>query len=106
MILRYGMDEDFGPINYLKDSEEQSFTNPYSEKMAELLDQRIKNYLENAYTKAKKILIENKDLIEKMCKILLEKEYLSSEEFVQIMNGDVTEEVSSTNKKTKKGKTE
>ena len=57
MILRYGMDEDFGPINYLKDSEEQSFTNPYSEKMAELLDQKIKNYLENAYTKEKTILI-------------------------------------------------
>ena len=105
MILRYGMDEDFGPINYLKDSEEQSFTNPYSEKMAELLDKKIKSYLENAYTKAKTILIENKDLIEKMCKILLEKEYLSSEEFVQMMNRD-TKEVSSTNKKTEKEKTE
>lgn len=106
MILRYGMDEDFGPINYLKDSEEQAFTNPYSEKMAELLDQKIKSYLENAYTKAKTILIENKDLIEKMCKILLEKEYLSSEEFVQMMNGDTTAELPNTNKKTKKEKTE
>ena len=74
--------------------------------MAELLDQKIKNYLENAYTKAKTILIENKDLIEKMCKILLEKEYLSSEEFVQMMNGDTTAELPHTNKKTKKEKTE
>ena len=74
--------------------------------MAELLDQKIKNYLENAYTKAKTILIENKDLIEKMCKILLEKEYLSSEEFVQMMNWDTTAELPNTNKKTKKEKTE
>jgi len=74
--------------------------------MAELLDQKIKSYLENAYTKAKTILIENKDLIEKMCKILLEKEYLSSEEFVQMMNGDTTAELPHTNKKTKKEKTE
>ena len=74
--------------------------------MAELLDQKIKNYLENAYTKAKTILIENKDLIEKMCKILLEKEYLSSEEFIQMMNGDITAELPNTNKKTKKEKTE
>ena len=54
--------------------------------MAELLDQKIKNYLDTAYTKSKKILTENKDLIEKMCKILLQKEYLSSEEFEKMMN--------------------
>ena len=56
--------------------------------MAELLDQKIKNYLDTAYTKSKKIQTENRDLIEKMCKILLQKEYLSSEEFEKIMNGE------------------
>ena len=40
-----------------------------------------------------------------MCKKMIEKEYLSSEEFVQMMNGDATE-VWTTKKKTKKEKAE
>lgn len=88
MILKYGMDEEIGTVNYLNDHEESEFVRPYSEKMAELLDQKIKNYLDTAYTKSKKILAENKDLIEKMCTILLQKEYLSSEEFEKMMKGE------------------
>lgn len=85
MIVRYGMDEDFGPINYFKDSEDQVFVSPYSEKMAALLDEKVKGYLTQAYHKSKEILTQHRDLIEKMCVILLEKEYLSSEEFEKLM---------------------
>lgn len=88
MILRYGMDEDFGTINYLKTGEESEFVRPYSEKMAELLDAKIKIYLDTAYLKAKTILEEKRELIDKMCAVLLEKEYLSSEEFVAMMDGN------------------
>lgn len=61
---------------------------PYSEKMAELLDAKIKIYLDTAYLKAKTILEEKRELIDKMCAVLLEKEYLSSEEFVAMMDGN------------------
>ena len=85
MILKYGMDEDFGPINYLKEGEDQPFINPYSEQTAQLVDEKIKTYLANAYKKAKKILKEHDVLIHQMAGILLEKEYLSSEEFTEMM---------------------
>lgn len=88
MILRYGMDEDIGTVNYLNDQEGEEFVRPYSEKMAELLDQKIRIYLDNAYTKSKQILTEHRDLIEKMCIVLLQKEYLSSEEFEKMMKGE------------------
>lgn len=88
MILRYGMDEEIGTVNYLNDNEDEQFIRPYSEKMAELLDQKIRKYLDDAYSKSKKILTENRDLIEKMCQILMKKEYLSSEEFEKMMNGE------------------
>ena len=87
MILKYGMDEDFGPINYLKKGEDQPFINPYSEQTAQLVDEKIKTYLANAYKKAKKILKEHDVLIHQMAGILLEKEYLSSEEFTEMMKG-------------------
>ena len=79
------MDEDFWPINYLKEWEEQTLINPYSEDVAQLVDKKIKVYLQEAYEKAKKILKANKDLINKMAEILLEKEYLSADEFVEMM---------------------
>ena len=85
MILKYWMDEDFWPINYLKEGEEQALINPYSEDVAQLVDKKIKVYLQEAYEKAKKILKANKDLINKMAEILLEKEYLSADEFVEMM---------------------
>ena len=85
MILKYWMDEDFWPINYLKEWEEQTLINPYSEDIAQLVDKKIKVYLHDAYEKAKKILKANKDLINKMAEILLEKEYLSADEFVEMM---------------------
>lgn len=50
------------------------------------MDAKIKHYLMDAYEKSKKILNDNRALIEKMCVVLLEKEYLSSEEFTQMMN--------------------
>lgn len=87
MILKYGMDEDFGPINYGKDaSNESSFINPYSENLAEKVDEKIKNYLKDLYKKSKKILKNNADLIHQMAEVLLEKEYLSSEEFSMMMD--------------------
>ena len=85
MILKYWMDDDFWPINYLKEWEEQGIINPYSEDIAQLVDKKIKAYLQDAYQKAKKILKQNEDLINHMAEILLEKEYLSSDEFVEMM---------------------
>jgi len=85
MILKYWMDDDFWPINYLKEWEEQGLINPYSEDIAQLVDKKIKSYLQDAYQKAKKILKQNEDLINHMAEILLEKEYLSSDEFVDMM---------------------
>ena len=85
MILKYWMDDDFWPINYLKEWEEQGIINPYSEDIAQLVDKKIKAYLQDAYQKAKKILKKNEDLINNMAEILLEKEYLSSDEFLEMM---------------------
>ncbi|MBQ7616447.1 hypothetical protein IJS64_00180 [bacterium] len=53
--------------------------------MAQEVDKKIKDYLQSSYKKAKAILKANEELINKMANILLEKEYLSSEEFLEMM---------------------
>ncbi len=58
---------------------------PYSEKTAELIDLKVKELINAAYQKSKAILLDSKELMEKMAKVLSEKEYLTREEFESFM---------------------
>ncbi len=87
MIMKYWMDKDIGQIFYL-DAENDEYNwrlHRYSEETAKKIDEKIKNILNNAYEEAKKLIQKHKKLIEHMSKILLEKEYLTKEEFEKII---------------------
>lgn len=86
MIVKYGMDKELGPISYAeKWNDEYKMYKTYSEKTAELIDQKIKEYLIDCYEKSKALIKKNKNLITQMSKVLLEKEYLTKDEFVAMM---------------------
>lgn len=85
MIVKYGMDKDIGPISYNdKDTEDYKAFKKFSEKTAELIDKKIKDYTMECYERAKKIIKENKKLIEEMAVVLIEKEYLTKDEFLEM----------------------
>jgi len=87
MVMKYWMDDELGPIVYFDESKwDYSLYKPYSEKTAEIIDKKIKDYIFDCYEKSKKIIKDNKNLIEKMSKILLEKEYLTRDEFNDLMD--------------------
>lgn len=94
MVMKYWMDEDLWPIVYFDDSKwDYSLYKPYSETTAKIIDDKIKYYIFDCYEKSKKIIKDNKALIEKMSKILLDKEYLTRDEFNDLMdNGWVMKE--------------
>lgn len=76
------MDKDLGTVSYMENSKnEYSMFRGYSEKTAQIIDEKIKNYMANCYEQSKKLIIQNKALIEKLSVVLLDKEYLSKEEF-------------------------
>ncbi|MFA5748291.1 MAG: ATP-dependent zinc metalloprotease FtsH [Candidatus Absconditabacterales bacterium] len=88
MVVKYGMDKELGPIMYF-DKDKDEYYKPYknySEKTAEKIDEKIKFYLFYCYEKAKNIVKKNKNLIIHMSKFLLDKEYLTKEEFELLMN--------------------
>lgn len=88
MVVKYGMDEELGQITFEKDkdtSERQPYK-PYSEKTAELIDSKVKTVIDNAYLQSKSILLAHKDLMDKMAELLFQKEYLTKDEFEEIMN--------------------
>jgi len=53
----------------------------YSEKTAQIIDAKVKQYMSECYEQSKKLIIQNKTLIEKLSIVLLDKEYLSKDEF-------------------------
>lgn len=86
MLLKYGMDEELGPVMYHDESKgDYHAFKPYSEKLAEQIDEKVKNLVKERYALALNILSENKALIEKMKEYLLFVEYINKEEFAAIM---------------------
>jgi len=85
MVTKYGM-SDLWPIMYF-DEEQNSWTmyKPYSEKLAEKIDEQVEKYIKEAYERAKAIIREHKDIMHKLADRLLEKEYMTKEEFAEIL---------------------
>ena len=57
----------------------------YSEDMAKLIDNEVKNFVEEAYNRAKKVLSENRDKLKIVANTLLEKEVMGAEEVKEII---------------------
>lgn len=87
MITKYGMSEKFGPVQLGEDDNQgflgEGFGNNrnYSEKVAYEIDLEIKNIIKNAYDQAKKIILENIDILHKTASLLIEKEKITGDEF-------------------------
>jgi len=99
------MDEEIGPIMYFDNTKDVYIPyKTYSEKTAEKIDNKIKEYMNTCYKESKKIITKNKLLMDKMSKILLKKEYLTREEFNLLMENKpikTTKSTKKTNIKTK-----
>ncbi|MDR1760842.1 MAG: ATP-dependent zinc metalloprotease FtsH [Bacteroidales bacterium] len=86
MVSIFGMSDKVGNVSYYDSSgqSDYSFTKPYSEKTAELIDEEVKIIIDTQYNRAIKILKENKDSHEKLAKLLLEREVIFSEDLENI----------------------
>jgi cell division protease FtsH len=81
MVSVYGLNEVVGNISYYDSSgsSDYTFNKPYSEKTSEIIDQEVKKIIESQYVRAKAILSENKDKLDTLAKLLLEKEVIFKE---------------------------
>jgi ATP-dependent metalloprotease FtsH len=86
MVTYFGMSSEVGNISFYDSSgqNEYSFSKPYSEKTAELIDGEAKRIIDEAYKRAKEVLEENKEGHEKLAEQLLEKEVIFSEDLEKI----------------------
>ncbi len=87
MVTRYGMSDNIGVINYDDDDDEVfigrdlAHTRSHSEFMTGEIDKEVKNIIEECHAKAKALILENREVLEKCANLLLEKEKIGREEF-------------------------
>ena len=87
MVTRYGMSENIGLICY-KDDDDEVFigrdlahAHSYSEGIASAIDAEVKRIIDESYEKAKTIIAEHRDVLDRCAALLLEKEKITREEF-------------------------
>jgi len=86
MVTVYGLNDKIGNISYYDSSgqSDYSFSKPYSEKTAELIDQEVKILVESAYVRAINLLHEHREKLDELAKRLLEREVLYREDLEEI----------------------
>ncbi len=87
MVTIFGMSEKIGNLSYYDSSGQSdfSFTKPYSEKTAELIDSEVKELVENAYTQAKALLKQHQEQHKQVAELLLEREVIFSDDLERIL---------------------
>ncbi|MCK5568690.1 MAG: cell division protein FtsH, partial [Spirochaetes bacterium] len=91
MVCEWGMSEKLGPLQYGQKEEpifigkEIARHKDYSERTAEMIDEEIREIVENAYRKAWDILTTNRVRLNKLAKQLLDREVLDGKEIEEII---------------------
>lgn len=87
MVTRYGMSEKLGVINYENDEDEVfigrdlAHAKSHSELISGKIDTEVKDIVDDCYRKAKEIILEHMDVLNRCAELLLVKEKIGREEF-------------------------
>ena len=86
MVAYFGLNDKVGNVSFYDSTgqQEYSFQKPFSEKTAQIIDEEVKKLVEDSYQRAIKIIKKNKEKIEVLAKVLLEKEVIFSEDLIKI----------------------
>ncbi len=94
MVTELGMSDRLGLVKLGHKREEIflgrdiSEDRNYSEEVAYAIDQEVKTIIDSCYLRAKNILTEDRELLDKITEILLDREILDGKEFEALMNGE------------------
>ena len=99
MVTEWGMSKKFGFISF-GDSQDSVFAhrdyeqkNRVSEKIAGEIDDEVRAIMDFNYSRAKKIILENREALDEIAKLLLAKNTIYTEEVNMILEGKKVEEI-------------
>ena len=98
MVMKFGMSEELGLVNYDSDSEEvfvgRDFghaSRGYGEEVAGKIDREVKKIIDECYANAKEIIQKYNYVLETCADLLLEKEKITREEFSALFDEEIAE---------------
>ncbi len=99
MVTEFGMSEKLGLISYSDDSQpvflgkDMATHSAYSEETAKMIDEEVRTIVSTQHERARKLLTENRSILDNMARVLIEKETIYTEEVEMLMEGKNYEEV-------------
>ena len=86
MVTRYGMSEQMGMIDYGDDDEvfigrDFGHTKGYGEEVASMIDREVKRIIDECYKKAREIIEQHREVLDRCSSLLMEKEKIGQDEF-------------------------
>ncbi|MBQ7468129.1 MAG: ATP-dependent zinc metalloprotease FtsH [Bacteroidales bacterium] len=93
MVQYYGMSSKVGALSFYDSTGARGYelVKPYSEKTAELMDQEVRNLVDEVHARTEKIIKDNYDAFEKVAKLLLDKEVIMQDDIEAILGPKVTD---------------
>ena len=96
MVTKYGMSDNIGVINYDDDDDEEVFigrdlahAKNHSELMSGEIDREVKEIIDDCYSRAKAIIVENDKVLHDCAELLLEKEKITRDEFEALFGSEI-----------------
>lgn len=99
MVSEFGMSEKLGLISYNDDSQpmfigrDMATHNSYSEETAKMIDDEVREIVAAQHERARKLLSENRSILDNMARVLIERETIYTDEVDLLMEGKSFEEV-------------
>ena len=94
MICKFGMSEKFGFQAFMEPSQFSGGDLPpaFSEETSREIDAEVKSLIDAAYAEAKRILVENRETLERLAKTLIEKETMDGRDVEELVKGPAAPE--------------
>ena len=99
MVCEFGMSEKLGPISYSEEQEhmflgrEIARTRNHSDETAKLIDSEVRRIIDEAQTRARDIIVQNRDKLEAIAQALLKYETITGEDVAMLLRGESIDEV-------------
>merc|ERR1711871_978008 len=85
IVRIYGMSERIGNVSFPPSENQMEFDKPYSESLAQIMDEEARKIVDDAYERTKALLVERKEELIGVAEKLLEKETLNQDDVVSIV---------------------
>ncbi len=91
MIIKWGMSDKLGFQSFFNSNYYGDESEKISQKTTEIIDNEVKEMMQRLYSEVRQTIFDNRDKVEALAKIVLEKETLSGEEVKQVFEGTYCE---------------